>query len=125
MDNPHNEKFFAYKKWSRYQKIGDILFKGGIKVTIGQCVLKSQPELTEASAGHSYKIDRHDDIDHTQTKIQPQTEHVQSLKKPLDLLKGYVTHVANGETYIPFFSPCTVERTELDKKTDQWLKTLT
>ena len=35
LDNPPNEMLHAYKKWFRYQKIGDVLFESGIKATIG------------------------------------------------------------------------------------------
>ena len=37
LGNPTNEKLFVYKRWSTYQKIGDILFFSYIKATIGQC----------------------------------------------------------------------------------------
>ena len=37
LGNPPNEKLFVYKKWSTYQKIGDVLFFSYIKATIGQC----------------------------------------------------------------------------------------
>ena len=39
LGNPPNEKLFVYKKWSTYQKIGDVLFFSYIKATIGQCEL--------------------------------------------------------------------------------------
>ena len=37
LGNPPNEKLFVYKKWSTYQKIGDVLFFSYIKATIRQC----------------------------------------------------------------------------------------
>ena len=43
LGNPPNEKLFVYKKWSTYQKIGDVLFFSYIKATIGQCGLHSMP----------------------------------------------------------------------------------
>ena len=40
LGNPPNEKLFVYKKWSTYQKIGDVLFFSYIKATKGQCDLR-------------------------------------------------------------------------------------
>lgn len=57
---------------------------------------------TEVSAQHPYKIDRQYDIDHTQTKIQPQTEHVQK-KQPLARFpKRLRDPVVNGENLYSF-----------------------
>ena len=42
LGNPPNEKLFVYKKWSTYQKIGDVLFFSYIKATIGQCGLHAK-----------------------------------------------------------------------------------
>ena len=41
LGNPPNEKLFVYKKWSTYQKIGDVLFFSYIKATIGQCEVQA------------------------------------------------------------------------------------
>ena len=47
LGNPPNEKLFVYKKWSTYQKIGDVLFFSYIKATIGQFDKTINPILHE------------------------------------------------------------------------------
>ena len=53
LGNPPNEKLFVYKKWSTYQKIGDVLFFSYIKATIGQC------ELVQMEAFYYLKVSLH------------------------------------------------------------------
>ena len=51
LDNPPNEKLFVYKKWSTYQKIGDVLFFSYIEATIGQCAIRSAFQFWELKKG--------------------------------------------------------------------------
>ena len=45
-ETKHEAEKMLLKMIYLYQKIGDLLFKSGIKVTIGQCASRQEPKLT-------------------------------------------------------------------------------